>query len=58
MGIKIEYINTKDNNYPYEIVNLCDRFDAIIYMMLCLHKNNDFIGILQLNKFLSDIKNK
>ena len=50
-----------NEDYSREIIKLCDKFDVIIYIMLCLHKNKEYSAILQIfeyfDKTLQDIDN-
>ena len=58
LGFKYDN-NIQDNDLPNEINDLCDRFDVIVYMILCLLKHNDYEGVLILyNKFLTIAKSK
>ena len=58
LGFNCADIENLDEDLSDEIIDLCDRFDVIVYMMICLHKNKDFDGVIELVKFLSDIKSK
>lgn len=52
------HINTEnqDEKNPKELVLLCDRFDLIVFMMICLHRNKDYDTIIKLKEFLTQIK--
>ncbi len=58
MGFNCADTENLDEELPEVILSLCDRFDAIVYMMICLHKNKDYDGVLELEKYLTIIKSK
>ena len=58
LGFKCANIDDSDDDLPPEIIDICDRFDVIVYMMICLHRNKDYDGVIELVNYLSHIKNK
>ena len=58
MGYNCADTENSDEIMPNEIVDLCDRYDTIVYMMLILLKNKDYEGILNLSDSLSTMKSK
>ena len=58
MGFYCIDTENTDEDLPESVTNLCDRFDAIAYMMIYLHKKEDYDGVLELVKYLENIKSK
>lgn len=42
-----------NEDYSKQIIRLCDTYDTIVYMMICLLSEKDFDGVLELDKKLS-----
>ena len=57
--VKLGYDRYKEDieseDYSSDIVKLCDAYDAIVYMMIFLHKKSDFEGIIKLDEKLTQI---
>jgi len=47
-----------DEKLSEEIIDLCDRFDLIGFLMLYLHKREDLQGVLDLSVYLDNLKQK
>lgn len=47
-----------DEDYTKELIDLCDRYNAIIYIMVCLFQNKKYQSVLDIEKYLYDIKNR
>ena len=47
-----------DKDYSRKLIRLCDNFDTIFYMILYLHKIEEYNAIMQLESYLIKYKNK
>ncbi len=47
-----------DEKLPEEIIDLCDRFDLVGFLMLYLHRNNDFQGVINIMPYLENMKHQ
>lgn len=56
LGVNLISVNNMEENTPPEIQALCDKFDLIIFMMICLHKNQEYDTIMKLIPFLLKTK--
>ena len=45
-----------EDNEPYELILLCDRFDFLVYMIICLSQNNAYDEIIKLREYMLNIK--
>lgn len=45
-----------DDNNPDELVSLCDKFDLLVFMIVCLSQNNAYDEIIKLKEYMLKIK--
>ena len=56
LGFNCADTENNDENLPDELVQKCDKFDLIVYIMIFLHKNNDIESVLALIPVLGKLK--
>ncbi len=53
-----EYDKPDEDDYTLEIIKLCDAFDAIVYMMICLFRQKEYNAIFEMDKKLYEMQCK
>lgn len=56
LGYKNFGFEYDNEDYGRELVNLCDRYNAIIYIIICLHKNKKYSEVVEFKTYLNKLR--